>query len=146
MKTASLALPLVLALAACHRPQAPAAEEPAGPAQAAAAPAPAPRYVGRWAASQDLCRTGAWDFAPRRLETAGEVACAFRQVVEVPGGYDIHALCTAEAPPKPYDLRLRFAQSARALLVEGGPFEDAGLVWCGAGDGPFGTKAGSDGR
>src|SRR5690606_16949971 len=126
-----------LALVACQE-SAPAASDQATPDGQAEAPPPVtptpatpPRYVGRWAASADLCRTGAWTFAERRLETAGEVACEFQQVTPNEGGYDIHALCTAESPPKPYDLKLRFAQSAKAMLVEGGPFNDMGLIWCG---------------
>src|SRR3546814_19250606 len=32
------------------------------------------RYVGRWAATQQLCATGAWRFHDRRLDTAGRSA------------------------------------------------------------------------
>jgi hypothetical protein len=144
MRTFGICSAFALALVACEKP-APAASDRAAPgAQAEAppppvvpAPAPPARYVGRWAASADLCQTGAWNFAERRLETAGEVACEFQQVTPNEGGYDIHAVCTAEGPPKPYDLKLRFAQSAKALLLEGGPFNDIGLIWCGEGPGPF---------
>lgn len=143
MRTFGICTAFALALVACQEP-APAASEQATPDGQAEAPPPVtptpatpPRYVGRWAASADLCRTGAWNFAERRLETAGEVACEFQQVTPNEGGYDIHAVCTAESPPKPYDLKLRFAQSAKAMLVEGGPFNDMGLIWCGEGPGPF---------
>ena len=36
----------------------------------------------------------------------------------------------AEAPPAPATLRLFHAQSAQALLVEGGPFAPIGLIRC----------------
>lgn len=97
-------------------------------------PASAPyRYVGRWAASEAACEHGAWSFEERKLETAGEVACTFDRVERTAAGYDIAATCTAEAPPTAYHLALTFAESARAMLVEGGPFGDPiGLIWCGA--------------
>jgi hypothetical protein len=96
------------------------------PADAAA------RYVGLWAADVKACADPPWRFEPRRLTTKGEVSCAFDEVHRAPGGYDIAATCTAEAPPKAYTLKLRFAESAKAMLVDGGPFaEPVGLVWCG---------------
>jgi hypothetical protein len=141
LRTFGFCTAFALALVACQKPAPAASDQAAAEAPPPVAPAPAPeappRYVGRWAASADLCQTGAWNFAERRLETAGEVACEFQQVTPNEGGYDIHAVCTAEGPPKPYELKLRFAQSAKALLVEGGPFNDMGLIWCGAGPGPF---------
>jgi hypothetical protein len=48
----------------------------------------------------------------------------------VPGGYDVSASCTAEEPPRDELLKLRFAESARALLVESRVIGDAGLVRC----------------
>lgn len=91
------------------------------------------RYVGRWAASADMCRSGAWVFEPDGLETAGEVSCDFTDVSEAPGGYEIAARCTAEAPPENDRIRLRFAESAQAMLVEGSQtLDDVGLVYCGA--------------
>lgn len=89
------------------------------------------RYVGRWAATEQLCTSGAWRFAPKRLDTAGEVSCAFDSVDKVPGGYDIHANCTAEAPPQPDTIKLRFAESAQAMLVESRVLSSAGLIYCG---------------
>jgi hypothetical protein len=49
----------------------------------------------------------------------------------VPGGYDIAASCTAEAPPKDQTIRIRFAQSAQAMLFESDAIPDSGLVYCG---------------
>jgi hypothetical protein len=135
---------LLLMLAACGRggTQAPAAAEPK------AAPKPAPvsvrpgaslppadaaaRYVGLWAADVKACADPPWRFEARRLTTKGEVSCAFDEVRRAPGGYDVAATCTAEGPPRAYTLKLRFAESAKAMLVDGGPFaEPVGLVWCG---------------
>jgi hypothetical protein len=90
-----------------------------------------PRYVGRWAASEQLCAAGAWRFYATHLETAGEVSCTYNRVDTVPGGYDLHATCTAEAPPAPDLIKLRFAESAQAMLVDSKTFKSTGLVYCG---------------
>jgi hypothetical protein len=138
----AILIPLVL-LAACQRQETPpertAALEPsaapAPPAQAGTALPPADaeyRYIGNWAADAAACADPPWRFEARRLTTKGEVACAFDRVGKTPAGYEIAATCTAEAPPAPYVIRLSFAESARAMLVEGGPFSGpVGLVWCG---------------
>jgi hypothetical protein len=90
-----------------------------------------PRYVGRWAASEQLCASGAWRFYATHLETAGEVSCSYNRVDTVPGGYDLHATCTAEAPPAPDLIKLRFAESAQAMLVDSKTFKSTGLIYCG---------------
>ncbi|HET8727025.1 MAG TPA: hypothetical protein VFO41_05890 [Alphaproteobacteria bacterium] len=92
-----------------------------------------PFFVGRWAAAKTACGHAAWTFTPDSLSTPGEVSCTFSQVTRTPEGYDIAATCTAEGPPEAERIRLSYAQSARALLVEGGPFNPVGLVAC---DGP----------
>ncbi len=89
-----------------------------------------PFYVGRWAADPSYCAAGAWVFAERSLNTAGEVSCTFTTVTSTATGYTIQASCTAEAPPAPATIRLSYAQSAQALLVEGGPFSPIGLIRC----------------
>ncbi|MFN3727887.1 MAG: hypothetical protein ACK4SZ_16470 [Allosphingosinicella sp.] len=99
------------------------------PAVEAAAPA-APRFVGRWASDVRSCRTAAWEFTATSLATSAGSQCRFSRVTEVPGGYDIAARCTAEGLPAEDVLRLRFAQSARALLFESRTIADAGLVAC----------------
>lgn len=91
-----------------------------------------PRYVGRWATSEQLCKSGAWRFSATHVETAGEISCQYDRVDKVPGGYDLHAMCTAEAPPKPDTIKLRFAESAQAMLVESKVLPSVGLVYCGA--------------
>lgn len=96
---------------------------------AAAAPA-SYRFVGRWATDAGNCSTRAWRFTADRLMTPAGSVCRFRQVSEVPGGYDIAARCTAEGPPMNDTLELRFAESAKALLFESKSIADAGLVRC----------------
>lgn len=90
-----------------------------------------PRYVGRWAATERLCTSGAWRFYATHLETAGEVSCSYNRIDKVPGGYDLHATCTAEAPPAPDLIKLRFAESAQAMLVESKTLTSTGLIYCG---------------
>jgi hypothetical protein len=108
----------------------PVAPPPAGASARASEAAEAPFFVGRWAAREELCDDGAWVFTERGVSTAGEVSCTFDSAQRVPAGFEIAATCTAEGPPAPYDIRLRYAESAQALLVEGGPFADIGLIAC----------------
>jgi hypothetical protein len=90
------------------------------------------RYAGRWAATQQLCDTGAWRFQPKRLDTAGEVSCTFDNVEKVPGGYDIAASCLAEGNRSKDTIELRFAESAQAMLVQSKMWDGVGLTYCGA--------------
>lgn len=89
------------------------------------------RFVGRWAVEERLCRTTAWRFTESGLNTPAGSVCRFTEVRDVPGGYDISARCTAEAPERDDVLRIRFAESARAMLFESDSIADAGLVYCG---------------
>jgi hypothetical protein len=113
-------------LAGCEGPEgggAPTARSvPASEAQ--------PFFVGRWAATDAMCGDAAWSFAPDGLSTPGEVTCTFNDVTKTPEGYDIAATCWAGGPPEPERIRLSYAESARAMLVEGGPFNPVGLVAC----------------
>lgn len=120
---------LLLALAACtvRSPQGP--EEDPGQA-AAPAGREQPFFVGRWASSEAACAAAPWRFTREGLSTPGEVACRFEELTRVPAGYEARATCTAEAPPAPYTIRLSHAESAKALLVAGAPFNDVGLVAC----------------
>ena len=88
------------------------------------------RFTGRWASEERNCAARAWVFTASSLKTPAGSVCSFARVREVPGGYDISASCTAEGPPKDDTLRLRFAESARALLFESRTITDAGLVRC----------------
>ncbi len=89
------------------------------------------RYVGRWAATPQLCATGAWRFHERRLDTAGEVSCTFDKIDRAPGGYDIAATCLAEGNRISDTIALRFAESARAMLVSSKMWDGVGLSYCG---------------
>ena len=93
-------------------------------------PARGPRFIGRWAAEERLCARTAWRFSATELRTPAGSVCRFTDVREVPGGYDIAARCTAEAPESDDTLRLRFPQSAGGMLFESDSIADAGLVRC----------------
>ncbi|MFC3077219.1 hypothetical protein ACFODL_03845 [Phenylobacterium terrae] len=140
MRRVVLAL-AVLGLAACERGEAPApeAQRPAAtapPAPAAAAPGGlAPEelfFVGRWAADAKMCGDP-WIITAQELNTPGHVVCKFEQVSRTAQGLEAASTCTAEGPPEPRRLRFAYAQSARALMIEGGPFNDIGLVRCAGG-------------
>ena len=114
------------------------AAEPAGPdadinaslEPIAAAPGEPPRFVGRWAAEARLCASAGWRFTETGLETPAGSICRFGEIREVPGGYDISARCTAEAPVRDDLLKLRFAESAGGMLFESNSIADSGLVRC----------------
>ena len=91
---------------------------------------PRPRYFGRWAVGEDFCRDTTWRFTERELTTPAGSVCRFTDIREVPGGYDIAARCTAEAPEQDDRIRLRFPESARGMLFESDVIADAGLVRC----------------
>ena len=147
MKRIGTGLGAALLLLACGRQD----EAPAEPQNAAANEAPppdadinaslgdlgadpprpgAPRFVGSWAAEARLCGTTAWRFTADGLDTPAGSVCRFTDVREVAGGYDIAALCTAEAPERADTLRLRFPESAGGMLFESDSIADAGLVRC----------------
>lgn len=131
--------------AASGTPQEPASKatgEPVSRPEAEAKPAHNPlgalppadrpqRFVGRWAASEDYCEGKAWRFTATSLSTPAGSECRFTKVDKVPGGYDIAARCTAEGPETADRIKLRFAESARAMLFESKTIAGAGLVWCG---------------
>jgi hypothetical protein len=89
------------------------------------------RFVGRWAASQAECASKAWVFTRDRLSAAEGPNCTFYKVTSAPGGYDIAATCPAKKPVETDLIRLRFAESARAMLVESNAIAPMGLVYCG---------------
>ncbi len=146
MRLALLALPM-LVLAACDN--APAGHEPNGPIRtddgSATAPGQVnsaeagelpseetgPRFVGRWAADEKSCQSNAWQFTSSTLHTPAGSQCSFNRISEVPGGYDIEATCSAEAPPTSDTLKIRFAESAKAMLFKSKTIADSGLVFCG---------------
>ncbi|HEU5482065.1 MAG TPA: hypothetical protein VFU80_03075 [Sphingomicrobium sp.] len=89
------------------------------------------RFVGNWAANHQSCESAAWQFTETTLRTPAGSACSFDRVTEVPGGYDIRATCTAEGPPTSDTLKIRFAESAKAMLFESQTIAGNGLVFCG---------------
>jgi hypothetical protein len=100
------------------------------PAEPAADEAPR-RFVGRWAVDQRSCATAAWRFTESELNTPAGSVCRFDAVRSVPGGFDVAARCTAEAPERDDLLRLRFPESAGGMLFESESIADVGLVRCG---------------
>jgi hypothetical protein len=91
-----------------------------------------PRYVGLWATTAEGCAEPAWRFEANRVSTRGEVSCEFQNVAMTNNGYDIQASCTAESPPTPHNIQLSFAESARAMMIAGGPWQSGtALVYCG---------------
>ncbi len=90
----------------------------------------APRFVGLWATESRYCADTAWRFSEGELSTPAGSVCRFTDVRAVPGGYDIAARCTAEAPERDDVLRLRFPESAGGMLFESESIADAGLVRC----------------
>ena len=102
------------------------AEAPsAGPANKAV-----PGFVGLWATSQAKCRSNPWRFTSHELSVKGGPSCTFYQITKMPGGYDLAAQCP-DKKPIPTDLiKVRFAQSAGAMLVESNALPPTGLVSC----------------
>lgn len=95
------------------------------------APGPGPRFIGKWAADMKSCETAAWLFTDTTLRTPAGSSCSFNRITEVPGGYDVQATCSAEAPPRSDTLEIRFAESADAMLFSSKVIADTGLVFCG---------------
>lgn len=122
---AALGLSAVLA-AACGQPAPPAtppvAQNPGPPLTPNPMP---PGYVGRWAASADLCEAGAWVFTDKGLTTAGEVSCTFTAVTPNESGWIAEGACIAQAPAAPASLVLNTTRAGaeRTLAVSGGPFK-----------------------
>lgn len=132
-----------LGLAGCGQPDAVQKTDPAAAAQVGEAESLArsalpaatqePRYVGLWGASEETCSTTAWTIRADGLTTPGEVACSFTNVSEIPAGYEVQASCTEQGPAQDYRMQFSFAESARALLIAGGPWAaPTALVHCGA--------------
>jgi hypothetical protein len=130
---------IVAYLVSCSPPEAEPPPDPDAAAQVGEAqqlprslpPPGADRYVGLWADSEAGCADPAWRFEAQRVTTQGEVSCAFNNVQMTDTGYLIQATCTAEGPPTPQEIQLSFAESARAMMVSGGPWAPIGLTYCG---------------
>jgi len=136
MSLRALPLPLLcllLGLVACDQREAPAEATPrnAPPMQSAVAPGPqAPGfYIGRWAKQTQDCPGRVWTFTADRL-VAPPGVCIFDKITPVAQGIDIDADCSWDGETVSIQMRLSYAQSARALLVMEGPGGDLGLVAC----------------
>ncbi len=119
-----LMLALAASLAACGAEEPAAVETPAVAPPETPTQAAMPAYVGRWAATPELCEGGAWTFQHDGLNTAGEVSCRFDGVAALDDGYEIAATCTAQAPPQAHRLNLSLSADGRTMSVRGGPFDD----------------------
>ena len=89
------------------------------------------RFVGTWATNQANCKPKPWRFTARELTVAGGPHCTFYNVAKAPGGYDVAAQCPTKKPVHSDLIKLRFAESAQAMLVESNAIKPTGLVYCG---------------
>jgi len=89
------------------------------------------RFVGTWASSKAECASKPWRFTADRLTVAGGPSCSFYKVTKAPGGYDIAAQCPTKEPIHTDLINVRFAESARAMLVESNAIKPTGLLYCG---------------
>jgi hypothetical protein len=110
---------------ATNVPEGNAAPSPLPPAGAALG------FVGRWATSAANCPTKAWRFTRDTLTAADGPHCSIYKVTKAPGGYDLAARCPTKKPDELDLIRLRFAESARAMLVESNAIAPMGLIYCG---------------
>ena len=131
LKATTTAIAGLLLLAGCGEAPLPSREATsvASPQTTGSEP-PRPFYVGRWAANRDSCGDAAWVIDEKGLQAPGEVTCQFESSPQGSGPIEIDATCHAEGPPREWRLRFAYAQSAQALLIENGPFADAGLIRC----------------
>jgi hypothetical protein len=129
---ASEAAPAVEANAAGASSNAGAAAAPAGNQLGTLPPANAAlRFVGTWAANQASCASKPWRFTAKELTATDGPHCTFYKVSKIAGGYDIAAECPTKEPVHTDLIKLRFAESARAMLVESNAISPMGLVYCG---------------
>jgi hypothetical protein len=89
------------------------------------------RYVGTWARSKADCASKPWRFTAKSLKAKDGPQCSFYNVAKAPGGYDIGAECPTKQPIHEDLIKLRFGESAGAMLVESNAIPPTGLVYCG---------------
>jgi len=89
------------------------------------------RFVGRWAMDEASCAAKPWVFTADTLTATDGPHCTFYKVTKSPGGYDIAAQCPTKKPVHADLIKLRFAESARAMLVESNAISPMGLIYCG---------------
>jgi hypothetical protein len=89
------------------------------------------RFVGLWATDKANCASNGWRFTADALTGPDAPHCSFYKVTKMPGGYDLAARCPAKKPVELDLIKLRFAESARAMLVESNAIKPTGLIYCG---------------
>ena len=89
------------------------------------------RFVGLWATDKANCASHGWRFTADALSGTDAPHCSFYKVTKMPGGYDLAARCPAKKPVELDLIKLRFAESARAMLVESNAIKPTGLIYCG---------------
>jgi hypothetical protein len=89
------------------------------------------RFVGTWATNPGNCSSKPWRFTAHELTARDGPHCSIYKVSKVAGGYDLAAQCPAKKPVPTDLIRVRFAESARAMLVESNAISPMGLVYCG---------------
>lgn len=89
------------------------------------------RFVGHWATTTANCAAHPWIFTAKTLKVTNGPECNFYRVSKAPGGYDIAARCPTKKPVETDLIKLRFAESAGAMLVESNAISPTGLVYCG---------------
>jgi hypothetical protein len=95
-------------------------------------PADSPlRFVGLWATSEANCTAKPWRFTENKLTATDGPKCSIYKVTKAPGGFDLAATCPGKKPVETDLIRLRFAESARAMLVESNAIPPTGLIYCG---------------
>jgi hypothetical protein len=89
------------------------------------------RFVGLWATDKANCASHGWRFTADALTGPDAPHCSLYKVTKMPRGYDLAARCPAKKPVELDLIKLRFAESARAMLVESNAIEPTGLIYCG---------------
>lgn len=111
---------------------APEANQAAAPPAGSLPPANAAlRFVGRWATNEADCASKPWVFTADRLTATDGPHCSIYKVTNMAGGYDLAAECPAKVPDHSDLIKLRFAESAQAMLVESNAIAPMGLIYCG---------------
>ena len=76
------------------------------------------------------CASKTWRFTRDKISEPDGSRCSIYDVRKVPGGYDLAVQCPAKKPDPTDLIKLRFAQSAKAMLVELNAIEPMGLIYC----------------
>lgn len=90
-----------------------------------------PRFVGKWAADEKSCKSAAWLFTATTVRRPDNWGCSFARVSKVPGGYDVEATCGPAKRSRAASLKIRFAESAKAMILTSTGSGHTGLVFCG---------------